>query len=66
MTDTEILDKVYERLVSLQMAIPEMQDEGIRDLRDYIEQKWQDNDEKERGWARDNRASNPNWNEGGW
>tara|TARA_Y100001963_G_C6574960_1_gene350687 strand:+ start:499 stop:687 length:189 start_codon:yes stop_codon:yes gene_type:complete len=57
MTDTEILDKVYGRLVSLQKMLPEAQDEGIRDLRSYIEHQWQSNDEKERAWAWANRSN---------
>jgi|TARA_R110000765_G_scaffold84565_4_gene163541 hypothetical protein len=58
MKDKEILEKVYERLVGLQTSVAEAQDEGIRGLRSYIENKWQQNDEEERGWGKKNQASN--------
>tara|TARA_R100000808_G_scaffold24743_1_gene57980 strand:+ start:144 stop:446 length:303 start_codon:yes stop_codon:yes gene_type:complete len=47
MTDKEILEKAHERLTSLYMMLPEAQDEGIKDLKDYIEREWQKRDEEE-------------------
>ena len=43
----EILDKVYQRLRSIEMMIPENQDAQITKLRRWIEQKWLEMDDCE-------------------
>ena len=43
----EILDKVYQRLRSIEMMIPENQDAQITELRRWIEQKWLEMDDCE-------------------
>ena len=43
----EILEKVYQRLRSIEMMIPENQDAQVTDLRRWIEQKWLEMDDCE-------------------